>query len=118
LKKGLVDFAGGLVVHATAGVSALVYVLLLGKREGFPCETSPPHRPAIVMIGASMLWIGWFGFNGGSQLAADGGAGMTLLVTHISASMGTLSWVVLEAFKNKKPTLVGGPRARLPVLRR
>ena len=106
-EKGVIDFAGGLVVHATAGVSALVYVFMLGSRKGFPREISPPHRPAIVMIGASMLWVGWFGFNGGSQLAADGGAGMALLVTHIAASMGTLSWIALEAIYNKKPTLVG-----------
>ena len=105
--NGVVDFAGGLVVHATAGISALVYVLMLGKRKGFPQEISPPHRPAIVMIGASMLWVGWFGFNGGSALAADGGAGYALLSTHIAASMGTLSWIVLESIQNKKPTLVG-----------
>jgi len=73
-QAGLVDFAGGLVVHATAGISALVYVFMLGKRKGFPNELAVPHRPAIVMIGASMLWVGWFGFNGGSALAADGAA--------------------------------------------
>ncbi len=106
-KAGVIDFAGGLVVHATAGVSALVYVLMLGKRKGFPNELAVPHRPAMVMIGASMLWVGWFGFNGGSQLAADGGAGMAILVTHISASVATLVWVVIEAITNKKPTLVG-----------
>jgi len=106
-EKGVIDFAGGLVVHATAGISALVYVIMLGKRKGFPHDIAPPHRPGIVMIGASMLWVGWFGFNGGSQLAADGGAGMALLVTHIAASMGTLSWIVMEAINNKKSTLVG-----------
>lgn len=106
-ERGVLDFAGGLVVHATAGISALVYVMMLGKRRGFPHEIAPPHRPGIVMIGASMLWVGWFGFNGGSQLAADGGAGMALLVTHIAASMGTLSWIALEAINNKKATLVG-----------
>lgn len=104
---GVVDFAGGLVVHATAGISALVYVFMLGSRKGFPNDLAVPHRPAIVMIGASMLWVGWFGFNGGSQLAADGGAGMALLVTHISASVATLVWVAIEALTNKKPTLVG-----------
>ena len=104
---GVVDFAGGLVVHATAGISALVYVFMLGARKGFPNDLAVPHRPAIVMIGASMLWVGWFGFNGGSQLAADGGAGMALLVTHISASVATLVWVAIEALTNKKPTLVG-----------
>ena len=105
--KGVIDFAGGLVVHATAGISALVYVFFLGKRKGFPTEISPPHRPAMVMIGASMLWVGWFGFNGGSALAADGSAGMALLCTHIAAAMGTMSWIVLEAINNKKATLVG-----------
>ncbi|MEP6342016.1 MAG: ammonium transporter [Maricaulaceae bacterium] len=104
---GVIDFAGGLVVHATAGISALVYVLLLGKRKGFPNELTPPHRPGIVMVGAAMLWVGWFGFNGGSQLAADGGAGMALLVTHIAASVGTLVWIGLEALSTRKPTLVG-----------
>lgn len=107
LNGGVVDFAGGLVVHATAGISALVYVFLLGKRSGFPNELAVPHRPAVVMIGASMLWVGWFGFNGGSQLAADGGAGMALLVTHIAAAMGTLVWVAMEALSTRKPTLVG-----------
>ena len=105
--RAVTDFAGGLVVHATAGISALVYVFMLGKRKDFPNNLSVPHRPAIVMIGASMLWVGWFGFNGGSQLAADGGAGMALLVTHIAASMGTLSWIMMEAISNRKPTLVG-----------
>jgi len=106
-EKGVIDFAGGLVVHATAGVSALVYVFMLGKRKGFPNDLAVPHRPAIVMIGASMLWVGWFGFNGGSQLAADGGAGMALLVTHIAAATATLVWIAIEALTNKKPTLVG-----------
>jgi Amt family ammonium transporter len=104
---GVFDFAGGLVVHATAGISALVYVFMLGKRKGFPNDLAVPHRPAMVMIGASMLWVGWFGFNGGSQLAADGGAGMALLVTHISASVATLVWIAIEAITNRKPTLVG-----------
>ena len=106
-KKGLTDFAGGLVVHATAGISALIYVFMLGKRKGFPNDLAVPHRPAIVMIGASMLWVGWFGFNGGSALAADGAAGMALLVTHISAAMGTLVWIGFESWGGRKPTLVG-----------
>lgn len=106
-ERGIVDFAGGLVVHASAGISALVYVKLPGPRQGFPANIAPPHRPAVVMIGACMLWVGWFGFNGGSQLAADGGAAMALLVTHIATSMGTLSWVMLESIYNKRPTLIG-----------
>ena len=106
-EKGLVDFAGGLVVHATAGVSALVYVAMLGKRKGFPDEPFMPHRPAFVMLGASMLWVGWFGFNGGSALGANNGAGMALLVTHIAAAMGTLSWMLIEYITNRKSTLVG-----------
>ena len=107
LNDGVVDFAGGLVVHATAGISALVYVIMLGKRKGFPNDLAVPHRPAMVMIGASMLWVGWFGFNGGSQLAADGGAGMALLVTHISAAVATLVWIAFESMGGRKPTLVG-----------
>ena len=95
------------MVHATAGISALIYVIMLGKRKGFPNDLEVPHRPAIVMIGASMLWVGWFGFNGGSQLAADGGAGMALLVTHIAASVATLVWIAIETATNGKPTLVG-----------
>ncbi len=106
-EKGLTDFAGGLVVHATAGISALVYVVMLGKRKGFPNDLEVPHRPAIVMIGASMLWVGWFGFNGGSALGANEDAGMAILVTHISASVATLVWIAIEAITNKKPTLVG-----------
>ena len=106
-EKGVIDFAGGLVVHATAGISALVYVFMLGKRKGFPQDLAVPHRPAMVMIGASMLWVGWFGFNGGSQLAADGGAGMALLVTHISAAVATLVWIGFESMGGRKPTLVG-----------
>ena len=106
-EAGVIDFAGGLVVHATAGISALVYVFMLGKRKGFPNDLAVPHRPGVVMVGAAMLWVGWFGFNGGSQLAADGGAGMALLVTHIAAAVGTLVWICLEAISHKKPTMVG-----------
>lgn len=102
------DFAGGLVVHATAGITALVFVAFLGARKGFPKEIPMPHRPAHVFIGASMLWVGWYGFNGGSALAADGAAGMAILVTHISASTAALTWVVIERILYKKPTLVGG----------
>lgn len=102
------DFAGGLVVHATAGITALVFVAFLGARKGFPRDIPMPHRPAHVFIGASMLWVGWYGFNGGSALAADGAAGMAILVTHISASTAALVWVGIERVVYKKPTLVGG----------
>jgi len=85
-EKNIMDFAGGLVVHATAGISALVIAAMLGPRQGYPKDLSPPHRPGLTMIGASMLWISWFGFNGGSVLSANGGAGMAVLVTHISAA--------------------------------
>lgn len=102
------DFAGGLVVHATAGITALVFVAFLGARKGFPRDIPMPHRPAHVFIGASMLWVGWYGFNGGSALAADGAAGMAILVTHISASTAALVWVGIERVLYKKPTLVGG----------
>lgn len=104
---GVLDFAGGLVVHLTAGVSALVVVAALGPRRGFPHELRPPHNPGMTMIGASMLWVGWFGFNGGSALAANGDAGMAILVTHISAATGSLVWMVIEWLKFGKPSLVG-----------
>lgn len=102
------DFAGGLVVHATAGITALVFVAFLGSRKGFPKDIPMPHRPAHVFVGASMLWVGWYGFNGGSALAADSAAGMAILVTHISASTAALVWVGIERVAYKKPTLVGG----------
>lgn len=104
---GVIDFAGGLVVHATAGISALILAKVLLPRSGFPNKLSVPHQPALVMIGASMLWVGWFGFNAGSQLAADGQAAMSLLVTHISASVASLTWMCIEWKKNGKPGLVG-----------
>ncbi len=106
-EKNIMDFAGGLVVHATAGVSALVIAALLGPRQGYPKDLSPPHRPGLTMIGASMLWIGWFGFNGGSALSANGGAGMAVLVTHISAATASLTWMAIEWVKFGKPSLVG-----------
>ena len=105
--RGVMDFAGGLVVHATAGVSALVFVAMLGSRKGFPEETKPPHSPGMTMIGAAMLWVGWFGFNAGSALAADGAAGMAMLVTHISAATASLVWMAIEWMKFKKPSLIG-----------
>ena len=104
---GVLDFAGGLVVHATAGVSALVIAKMLGSRRGFPNELRPPHSPSMTMIGAAMLWVGWYGFNAGSALAADGSAGMAMLVTHISAAGASLTWMTIEWVKFGKPSLVG-----------
>lgn len=104
---GVRDLAGGIVVHATAGVSALVLAVLLGKRRGFPEHPHPPHNPGMVFVGAAMLWVGWFGFNAGSQLAAGGGAGMTMLVTHLSACAAALVWCGLERLRNGKAGLVG-----------
>ena len=104
---GVMDFAGGLVVHATAGISALVIASVLGKRRGFPDHVHPPHNPGMTAVGASLLWVGWFGFNGGSQLAADGGAGMAIAVTHISASSAAIVWSIIEWVKFGKPSLVG-----------
>ena len=104
---GVFDFAGGLVVHTTAGISALVIAYYLGARNGFPKTFSPPHSPVLAMIGASMLWVGWFGFNAGSALAANANAGMAMLVTHISAATATITWMFIDWFKNGKPGLVG-----------
>ena len=104
---GVADFAGGLVVHATAGISSLVFVTMMGKRTGFPTEMRPPHNPAFVMLGASMLWVGWFGFNAGSALGANAGAGQAMLVTHLSAATASLVWMAVEWIKFGKPTLIG-----------
>ncbi len=104
---GVMDFAGGIVVHVTAGISALVLAVVLGGRRGFPREITPPHSPGMTMTGAAMLWVGWFGFNAGSALAADGSAGMAMTVTHISAAVGALSWAVTEWVKYGKPSLIG-----------
>ena len=104
---GVMDFAGGLVVHVTAGMSALVAAIVIGGRRGFPGDVSPPHAPTLVMIGAAMLWVGWFGFNGGSALAANGNAGMAMLVTHISAATASLVWMTIEWVKYGRPSLVG-----------
>ncbi|WP_439143171.1 ammonium transporter [Planktotalea sp.] len=101
---GVKDFAGGIVVHETAGLAALLIAVFLGPRKN---QTTPPHNPGFVMIGAAMLWVGWFGFNGGSQLAADGGAAMALTVTHISAATASLSWALWERIKFGKSSLVG-----------
>ncbi|MAM67997.1 MAG: ammonia channel protein [Rhodospirillaceae bacterium] len=104
---GVKDFAGGLVVHVTAGISALVIAKALGGRRGFPREITPPHHPGLTMIGAAMLWIGWFGFNAGSALAADASAGMAMAVTHISAATASIVWMGIEWVKHGKPSLVG-----------
>ena len=101
------DFAGGLVVHLTCGVGALVIALMLGPRKGFPTTAMPPHNRTMVVTGAAMLWVGWFGFNAGSSWAADGLAGMAMLVTHISAATGALTWMVIEWIRGGKPTIVG-----------
>ena len=106
-EMGVLDFAGGLVVHLTAGVSALVLAMVLGSRRGFPKELRPPHNPGMTMIGASMLWVGWFGFNAGSAVAANGDAGMAMLATHLSAAMGSLVWLTIEWVKFGKPSLIG-----------
>jgi Amt family ammonium transporter len=101
------DFAGGLVVHANAAVAALIIAKVLGPRTGFPNDLRPPHNPGMVMIGAAMLWVGWYGFNAGSALAADGNAGMAMTVTHISAATACLTWILIEYIKFGKPSLVG-----------
>ncbi|MBO9444882.1 ammonium transporter [Ruegeria sp. R14_0] len=101
---GVRDFAGGIVVHETAGLAALIIAIVLGPRRN---RTTPPHNPGFVMIGAAMLWVGWFGFNGGSQLAADGGAAMAMTVTHISAATASLTWALYERIKYGKASMVG-----------
>ena len=106
-EMGVMDFAGGIVVHVTAGVSALVLAVVLGPRRGFPRDIRPPHNPGMTVIGACMLWVGWFGFNAGSALAADGGAGMAMVVTHISAATASLVWAIIEWVKFGKPSVVG-----------
>ena len=102
--NGVKDFAGGIVVHETAGIAALVIAIALGPRLN---KNVPPHNPGYVMLGAAMLWVGWFGFNGGSQLAADGGAAMAITVTHISAASASLTWALYERIKYGKSSLVG-----------
>ncbi len=103
-ETGVRDFAGGIVVHETAGIAALIIAVFLGPRKN---RVTPPHNPGYVMLGAAMLWVGWFGFNGGSQLAADGGAAMALTVTHISAATASLTWALWEKVKFGKASLVG-----------
>lgn len=105
--KGLLDFAGGTVVHITAGVAALVAAIVIGKRNGFPTTAMPPHNMTMTVTGAGMLWVGWFGFNAGSALAANGNAAMAMLVTHISAAAGALSWMTIEWIRFRKPSVLG-----------
>jgi len=106
-KMGVLDFAGGTVVHINAGVAALVAALVLGRRKGFPGTAMPPHNLAMAVTGACMLWVGWFGFNAGSALAANGTAGMTMLVTHIGAAAGSLTWMFCEWIRFGKPSVLG-----------
>ncbi len=104
---GFMDFAGGAVIHINAGVAALVCAIVLGNRTGFPRTQMPPHNLPMTVTGASMLWVGWFGFNAGSALAADGAAGMAMLVTHIGAAAGSLAWVAMEWRRFGKPSVLG-----------
>lgn len=104
---GLYDFAGGTVVHITAGVAALVAAVVLGPRKGFPSTAMPPHNMTMTVTGAGMLWVGWFGFNGGSALASDGNAAMAMLVTHISAATGAMTWTFIEWKRFGKPSALG-----------
>lgn len=106
-EKGLLDFAGGTVVHITAGVAALVAAVVLGKRNGFPTTPMPPHNMTMTVTGAGLLWVGWFGFNAGSALAANGNAAMAMLVTHISAASGALAWMAIEWIRFGKPSVLG-----------
>lgn len=104
---GLLDFAGGTVVHVNAGVAAIVTALVIGNRRGFPQTAMPPHNLTMTVAGASMLWVGWFGFNAGSAVAANNDAGMAMLVTHLSAAAGSLAWMGIEWFKHGKPSVLG-----------
>ncbi len=106
-KIGVMDFAGGLVVHLNAGLAALICALVLGKRRGFPDTAMPPHNMTMAVTGACLLWVGWFGFNAGSALAADGAAGMAMLVTHIGAATGSLAWLLCETWRYGKPSVLG-----------
>jgi len=104
---GVMDFAGGIVIHINAGVAALVAALVIGNRKGFPNTAMPPHNMTMVVTGAGMLWVGWYGFNAGSALAANGSAGMAMLVTHISAASGSLTWMFIEWLRFGKPSVLG-----------
>ncbi len=107
MSMGVMDFAGGLVVHATAGTSALVIAAMLGPRDGWPRELRPPHNPGLTIIGAGLLWVGWYGFNGGSALTADAAAGNAILATHMSASVAGLVWMTIEWIRFGRPSVVG-----------
>lgn len=104
---GVLDYAGGIVVHVNAGVAALVAALVLGRRRGFPQVAMAPHSMPLTVMGAGMLWVGWFGFNGGSALAANGSAGMAILVTHLGAVTGALAWMCVEWWRYGKPSVLG-----------
>jgi Amt family ammonium transporter len=106
-QMGVLDFAGGLVVHTTAGTSALIVAMVLGARKGFPREVTPPHNSGLTVAGAAMLWVGWFGFNAGSALAANGNAAMAMTVTHISAATASLTWMAIEWIAHRRPSVVG-----------
>jgi len=104
---GLLDYAGGTVVHVNAGVAAIVAAMVLGNRKGFGTTAMPPHNLTMTVAGAAMLWVGWFGFNAGSALAANGDAGMAMLVTHIGAAAGSLAWMFMEWVRHGKPSVLG-----------
>jgi Amt family ammonium transporter len=104
---GLLDFAGGTVVHINAGVAAIVAALVMGNRKGFGTTAMPPHNLTMTVAGAAMLWVGWFGFNAGSALAANGDAGMAMLVTHLGAASGSLAWMFMEWVRHGKPSVLG-----------
>lgn len=106
-EMGLQDFAGGTVVHITAAVAALVAAVMMGPRRGFGTVAMPPHNLTLTVAGAGMLWVGWFGFNAGSAVAADGSAAMAMLVTHLSASAGALAWMAMEWLRHGKPSMLG-----------
>ena len=105
--KGILDFAGGTVVHINAGMAGLVAAIILGKRKGYPATHMPPHNLGYTLMGASMLWVGWFGFNAGSELAADGVAGMAMAVTQIATAAAALGWMFIEWAKHGKPSVLG-----------
>ncbi len=104
---GVIDFAGGLVVHVTAGVAAVMAAMMLGRRRDFPHEPILPHSPGMTATGAGMLWVGWYGFNAGSALVANGSAGMAMIATHMSAAAGALTWMAIEWLRHGRPSLVG-----------